>query len=140
MLNSPEEESRVDIWPSVVDTRFLQRNIHPYSCSYEQLKSYFDETGFRGPDGFMVPYPVFAKTQHKAISHVVESRHDFGHLGVYGMHTEYFVGEVIDIAQDEIGKREFRTYIVDGRAINAARMWQDYDDCEIPVGLLDFAQ
>lgn len=137
---SSEEESRVDIWPSVVDMRFLQRNIHPYSCSYEQLKYYFHEDGFHGPDGFVVPYPVFVKTQHKAISHVVENRHDFGHLGVYGMHTEYFVGDVIDIAEDGIGKREFRTYIVGGRAINAARMWEDYDDCEIPVGLLDFAQ
>ncbi len=140
MFNSPEEESRVDIWPSVVDMRFLQRNIHPYQCSYTELKSYFHDDGFHGPDGFVVPYPVFVKTQHKAISHVVENKHDFGHLGVYGMHTEYFVGEVIDIAEDDIGKREFRTYIAGGRAINAARMWQDYDDCEIPVGLLDFAQ
>lgn len=139
-LISPEEESRVDVWPDFVDTQFLQRNIHPYSCSYGELKSYFHDDGFHGPDGFVVPYPVFVKTQHKAVSHVVESRHDFGHLGVYGMHTEYFVGEVIDIAEDEIGKREFRTYIVGGRAINAARMWQDYDDYEIPVGLLDFAQ
>ena len=57
---------------------------------------------------------------------------DFGHLGVYGMHTEYFVGETIDIAEDQIGKKEFRIYVVDGRAINTARMWQDYDDCEIP--------
>lgn len=137
---SPEEESRVHRWPSVVDTRFLQRSIRPYSCSYEQLKSYFHDDGFHGPDGAVMPYPVFVKTQDKATSHIVRHQHDFGHLGMYAMYTEYFVGEVIDIAQDDMGKREFRTYVVGGRAINAARMWQDYDDCEIPTGLLDFAQ
>lgn len=137
---SPEEELRADMWPNFVDRRFLQRNIHPYQCSYTDLKSYFHDDGFDGPDGFIVPYPVFVKTQQKGTSHIVENKHDFGHLGVYGMHTEYFVGEAINIAEDEIGKREFRIYVVWGRAINAARMWQDYDDCETPEWLLDFAQ
>lgn len=57
------------------------------------------------------------------------------------MHKDYFVSSYIDIAEDEnYEKKEYRTYVVGGNAINAARIPRDYEEEEIPDGLLEFAQ
>lgn len=137
-----EEKIRIDTWARYISPVFTGRNIILYeTLHFEDIYDAFDKKfWFRFSDGQEFPFPIFIKTIRKNCSEIIRDSEDFDEFCMGIMtDTGFIVSEVIDIAKDDDGKKEYRVYVMNGKPVNASRC-VDYDMVEIPVEVSRFAQ
>lgn len=122
-ISTKQDNDKVENWLEYYkpQRKILKMSIGEYEESYIQI---FKELAGESKK-------LFIKSVKKGFSIVLKGLYDDDTLGNKSSKMEIYISEYIDISKDELGKKEFRCYIVDGKLTSISR-YLDYNEHEIP--------